>query len=846
MDSATEDRQELVRNCQNFLVPDHEDGPYKRVLEHDVLTTEKLDTGKLRLDIKLQDVQDFQQHLHQRLVTDPEAVIRAFEIAVEDTVRNFFPKTLQEDQQIKIGIVGELGPHTVSPRALSCAHISKLVRVEGIVTKCSLVRPKVVKSVHYCEKTRQFTTKEYRDVTSTSGQPTGAVYPQRDDQGNPLTTEFGLCKYKDHQIIMLEDDLVDTCKPGGRISVVGVYKAIPPRASGQVGGLFKAVVVGNSVRQLSREADRDLTADDIRNARALAHEPDVLSQLANSMAPSIYGHNVIKQGLILLLLGGRERNLANGHHLRGDINCLMVGDPGVAKSQLLRAVMNVADLSISTTGRGSSGVGLTAAVTTDPDTGDRQLEAGAMVLADRGVVCIDEFDKMNDVDRVAIHEVMEQQTVTIAKAGIQTQLNARCSVVAAANPLYGNYDLTMGPHKNINLPDSLLSRFDMLFIVLDNMTSTRDSRIAGHVLGQHMYRAPGEDGHSIITDAQERMDMELDDDEENDENHPDPRKGMYVKYDRKLHGPKRPGQKDPLSTNFLKKFIKIAKNRTQNMELTAGAVEAISEFYSELRANSEHLTLPITVRTLETIIRLSTAAAKARMSEEGVEQVDVEVARRILTYVLDDIATQRADGDEAEDRNPDQASDEEGGSPRAPLRGNGKGRGRGRSGRNHPSKRLTRNDDGSDAISDDDDNSASEAQGRASRATRSSAGAAAQGPDTDMMDEDGDAAPAAGPSATAVPTASSAQAGPMTVAQKTNMGLVLRGMFLDKESGTHSVKLVQLVDKYNQKASVPATASQIDQALTELALDYENDKANVPVPIMYDDETAYLCDQGSA
>ena len=213
MDSATEDRQELVRNCQNFLVPDHEDGPYKRVLEHDVLTTEKLETGKLRLDIKLQDVQDFQQHLHQRLVTDPEAVIRAFEIAVEDTVRNLFPKTLQEDQQIKIGIVGELGPHTVSPRALSCAHISKLVRVEGIVTKCSLVRPKVVKSVHYCEKTRQFTTKEYRDVTSNSGQPTGAVYPQRDDQGNPFTTEFGLCKYKDHQTVIVQE-LPETAPAG--------------------------------------------------------------------------------------------------------------------------------------------------------------------------------------------------------------------------------------------------------------------------------------------------------------------------------------------------------------------------------------------------------------------------------------------------------------------------------------------------------------------------------------------------------------------------------------------------------------------------------------------------------
>lgn len=213
MDSATEDRQELVRNCQNFLIPDLDDGPYKQLLEHEVLTKENFESNRLRLDIKLQDVQDFQQHLHQRLVTDPEAVIRAFEIAVEDTVRNFFPKTLQEDQQIKIGIVGELGPHTVSPRDLTSAYISKLVRVEGIVTKSSLVRPKVVKSVHYCDKTGQFTSKEYRDVTSNNGQPTGAVYPQRDDQGNVLTTEFGLSKYKDHQILVVQQ-LPETAPAG--------------------------------------------------------------------------------------------------------------------------------------------------------------------------------------------------------------------------------------------------------------------------------------------------------------------------------------------------------------------------------------------------------------------------------------------------------------------------------------------------------------------------------------------------------------------------------------------------------------------------------------------------------
>lgn len=213
MDSVTEDRQDLVQKCKTFLVPDHEDGPYKQLLEHDILIKEKLETGKMRMDIKLQDVQDFQQHLHQRLVTDPEAVIRAFEIAVEEVVRSFFPKTLQEDQQIKIGIVGELGPHTVSPRALTSDYISKLVRVEGIVTKCSLVRPKVVKSVHYCEKTGAFTTKEYRDVTSLSGQPTGAVYPQRDDQGNVLTTEFGLCKYKDHQTVIVQE-LPETAPAG--------------------------------------------------------------------------------------------------------------------------------------------------------------------------------------------------------------------------------------------------------------------------------------------------------------------------------------------------------------------------------------------------------------------------------------------------------------------------------------------------------------------------------------------------------------------------------------------------------------------------------------------------------
>src|SRR5277367_1985525 len=326
-----------------------------------------------------------------------------------------------------------------------------------------------------------------------------------------------------------------------------------------------------------------------------------------------------------------------------DINILMVGDPSTAKSQMLRFVLNTAPLAIATTGRGSSGVGLTAAVTTDKETGERRLEAGAMVLADRGVVCIDEFDKMSDIDRVAIHEVMEQQTVTIAKAGIHTSLNARCSVIAAANPIYGQYDTRKDPHKNIALPDSLLSRFDLLFVVTDDVSDERDRMISEHVLRMHRYQAPGaEPGQPIREDHVQSLEVGGG----TDEGEPTRATEMWEKFNPMIHAgiaaqttsrrSRRNREQGILSVGFIKKYIQFAKGRKAPV-LTKGAADKIVSTYTALRndelAVNQRKTSPMTARTLETLIRLSTAHAKARLANT-VDEEDAQVAADILKFAL--------------------------------------------------------------------------------------------------------------------------------------------------------------------------------------------------------------------
>ena len=444
--------------------------------------------------------------------------------------------------------------------------------------------------------------------------------------------------------VIMDDDLVDRVKPGDRIQLVGIYRSLGNRNASSGSSTFRTLILANNVILLSSKsgggiAQATITDTDIRNINKISKNRRVFDLLSQSLAPSIYGHDYIKKAILLMLLGGMEKNLDNGTHLRGDINILMVGDPSTAKSQLLRFVLNTAPLAIATTGRGSSGVGLTAAVTSDKETGERRLEAGAMVLADRGVVCIDEFDKMSDVDRVAIHEVMEQQTVTIAKAGIHTSLNARCSVIAAANPIFGQYDTHKDPHRNIALPDSLLSRFDLLFVVTDDIEDARDRHVSEHVLRMHRYRQPGtEEGAPVRDQGVQTLGVGLDDGE--DVNKPTE---VYEKYNVMLHsgvnitvGRGAAKRVEVLSIPFIKKYIQYAKNRIKPV-LTKGAADHIVATYSALRNDeletNQRRTSPMTARTLETLIRLATAHAKARLSNR-VEEKDAKVAEGILRFAL--------------------------------------------------------------------------------------------------------------------------------------------------------------------------------------------------------------------
>ncbi|KAI0599166.1 MCM-domain-containing protein [Biscogniauxia sp. FL1348] len=580
-------------------------------------------------DINITDLIKYNEELAHRLVTEPAEIIPLFEAALRKCTRRIvFP----HDQNVVIPehqLLLHSTAEDVSIRNLDSETIARLVRVPGIVIGASVMSSKATELQIQCRNCL------HTQVIPVFGGFTGVTLPRqcgRQRTANdtsekcPLDPYFVIhekSKFVDQQIIKLQEApdqvpvgelprhvlisadryLTNRVVPGSRCTVMGIFSIYQNKGSknSSTGG---AVAIRTPyLRAVGIQTDMDSTAkgnsvfseEEEQEFLELSRRPDLYNIMADCIAPSIYGNRDIKKAILCLLLGGSKKILPDGMKLRGDINVLLLGDPGTAKSQLLKFVEKAAPISIYTSGKGSSAAGLTASVQRDHSTREFYLEGGAMVLADGGVVCIDEFDKMRDEDRVAIHEAMEQQTISIAKAGITTILNARTSVLAAANPIFGRYDDMKTPGENIDFQTTILSRFDMIFIVKDEHTRDKDERIARHVMGIHM------GGRGL----EEQVEGEV----------PVEKMRRYLSYCKSRCAPRlSPEAAEKLSSHF----VSIRKQ-----------VHA-----SEIEANTRS-SIPITVRQLEAIVRITEALAKLTLSPVATEQHVDEAIRLFLCSTMD-------------------------------------------------------------------------------------------------------------------------------------------------------------------------------------------------------------------
>jgi DNA replication licensing factor MCM3 len=646
--AARDQYEEKVRFFSSFLHSNRDD--WEKTIDT------ALANGNNRLKVDLRDLDKQEPGLSRKVLSDPVNFILPWEDAVFNFLREINEKAMKGLRQpLKLNLQGAFGRNLVNPRGINSAVMHQLMCVEGVVTKAGLSEPKLTSSIHLRKsEDGNVTMRDQRDSTAFVDQPFAGAMPTNDSDGHEIAIEIGLSAYKDQQKFTLQEapehtpagqiprtvevicdgELADVAKPGERVQVTGVYRGFPPGVQDFTTGVWPARLISTNVQGVKELDEAPFVTMDVRHIKELAERPDAFQVLARSFAPSICGHEKVKAGLLLQMIGGTEKNLDNGTHLRGDINVLLVGDPSCGKSQMLRFVMNTAPLAVSTTGRGSSGVGLTAAMVKDAGSRDFHLEAGAMVLADRGVICIDEFDKMGEDDRTAIHEAMEQQCVTISKAGMHVSLNSRCSVTAAANPIYGTFDPSLTLAKNLGLPDSLLSRFDLIYIVRDLTDEEIDRRIATQVLNQargrtNEFRRSGvEQVHSSILERRQQTDRNK---------NQEPTEVFEKRGDADGDG----DGHDVLTVEFLRKYIRYCKRLTPALSEAAQEVVAAkyvdmrmrfqSGFSGDMSAESKAKPrLAVTVRTLEALIRLATAHAKLKLRRDDVLPEDVEEAYKLM------------------------------------------------------------------------------------------------------------------------------------------------------------------------------------------------------------------------
>ncbi|MEM3458158.1 MAG: minichromosome maintenance protein MCM [Candidatus Bathyarchaeia archaeon] len=562
--------------------------------------------GKTSLIVDFEDLATFDRRLSEELLEKPEEYMKhannaAFsQLQIEDA--EYAEKLADKMETVTVRIV-RLWESTPL-RKLGSNHIGKLVMVEGIVVRSTPVRPMVMRAAFKCRRCGNIT---YLDQTGQFLRPPLKCRDPTCEGKGPFDFIQEESTFIDSQDLRLQErpedlppgqlprtlhvklvgsEIVDVARPGDHVSIVGIIRAFAPTLRG-VGKLrvFMLHLDANSIEVLGKEPETAIPSpEEEEKILELAKDPWIHRKIMNSIAPSIYGYDHVKEAIMYLLFGGVPKTLPD-ITVRGELNALFIGDPGTAKSQLLQYVARIAPRGLYTSGRGTTAAGLTAAVIREKG-GGMSLEAGALVLADKGIACIDEMDKMRPEDRVAIHEAMEQHTVSVAKGGIVATLNARTAILAAANPSLGRYEPHRTVAENISLPVTILSRFDLIFVLRDVPDKDTDSKMSEHILEIH-------------------------------------RKGL---------SPVEP----PIPLELLRKYISYAKGIKP--VLTPDALNRLKDFYLTMRSASEAEGSPvaITARQLESLVRIAEARARAALRKE-VTSEDAEAAINIMKKSLAEV-----------------------------------------------------------------------------------------------------------------------------------------------------------------------------------------------------------------
>jgi replicative DNA helicase Mcm len=538
---------------------------------------------------------------------NPDEILDAFTRAIKEILQERFPQYAEKiKDDIRARIINF--PIQRSLRQINAEIINKMTSVSGMVVRSSEVKPLAKEIIYKCpvgHKTHMILLKGLNVNTPTKcSDPKCTQKEFRIDPESSRFIDFQILRLQElpedlppgqlpHYVdVSIKQDLVDNARPGDRIILTGIVRIEQDQLAGArtTSGLYRLRIDGNNIEFLggrgiksSRKTEREeISPEEEKIIKSLSKNPDIYDRLVDSFAPHIQGHSIIKEAILLLVVGSTQRLLQDGAKIRGDINIFLVGDPGTAKSEMLKFCARIAPRGLYTSGRGSTAAGLTAAVVRDK-TGIMMLEAGAVVLGDQGLVCIDEFDKMKPEDRSALHEVMEQQSASIAKGGIVATLNARTSILAAANPMYGKYDPFKNITENVNLPIPLLTRFDLIFVVRDIPSKERDTKIAKHIIN--------------------------------------------------LHSPSGIETRSLIDVDILTKYLAYAK-RIEPV-LTKDAEEKILEYYMKMRNVESEEMITVTPRQLEGLIRLATARARLLMKDQ-VEAEDAERAIFLIESMLRD------------------------------------------------------------------------------------------------------------------------------------------------------------------------------------------------------------------